>query len=450
MIQGCAIMNIEKFELLQDKILQKLNEDLQLLEAEKYNDGMSSSTQTFDSKKNIENILSASKKAAELEKVKARDAYRNIKSNPNTSQKTINLVKRNYEKSVSDYKKADLKKSNFKYATELQDNYSMEDIVSELDNDLNEASANDIAFANAEITRINNKISDLKSDTKEQKDAIETNMKNYNKTASQDKDEKLNQLKLQLEKQKEETDEKNNKKIEQLEQNKETKLDTLERRLNKLKYAKDNIKAQLSANKNNKSNNTSGDETMSEEYENFLSEKASIEEGIINAVRKLKLKHQDEALSNIQKKLGAIDVKIAALKSKLSSTTNEKKIAKINATIDKLTIKKSKLEELQQKHSDKYTDLQTKIKEEIDFNEIDELLTESDNLLKEIADDESKLLEQKNNIIPQNIKTLMEQDSNSVYLKPIILKINEEANKENPDMQKLTSLIIKYGNMRNS
>ena len=184
-------MTLEEFELLQEKLLQKLNEDINLLEEEKYNDGMSSSTQTSDSEKNILNTLYASAKKAEMDKVKARQMYDATRTNPTATQDSIDITKKNYKNKVNQYKQADLNKSNYKYASQIKDEY---EVAKEFDDDLNEATSQDIEFANNKIDQINKNISDLKTETGEQTSDLKNNIKTANKEASDDKIQKVQDI----------------------------------------------------------------------------------------------------------------------------------------------------------------------------------------------------------------------------------------------------------------
>ena len=438
-------MTLEEFELLQEKLLQKLTEDINLLEEEKYNDGMSSSTQTSDSEKNILNTLYASAKKAEMDKVKARQMYDATRTNPTATQDSIDITKKNYKNKVNQYKQADLNKSNYKYASQIKDEY---EVAKEFDDDLNEATSQDIEFANNKIDQINKNISDLKTETGEQTSDLKNNIKTANKEASDDKIQKVQDIQDRIRKQQEQIENANNKKIEQLEKNKEMKLQKLERQKEKLKNARNLLKSELN---DDKTSNTysSEDNTMKEEFDLYKKEQAELEEGIINAIRKMRLNHKEKVLDKLQKKIGKIDIKIIALQEKMKNKNlQEADIAKLQSKIEKLTAAKEKLSDSMKSVDDKYTDLEMKLKEEMLFEEIDNELQDADNLISDIDKKEEEIKKEKENLITPEIKRMLDDDTNDLFLKNIVSEIKTELNKEEPDKTKINLLIIKYGQMK--
>ena len=438
-------MTLEEFELLQEKLLQKLTEDMNLLEEEKYNDGMSSSTQTSDSEKNILNTLYASAKKAEMDKVKARQMYDATRTNPTATQDSIDITKKNYKNKVNQYKQADLNKSNYKYASQIKDEY---EVAKEFDDDLNEATSQDIEFANNKIDQINKNISDLKTETGEQTSDLKNNIKTANKEASDDKIQKVQDIQNRIRKQQEQIENANNKKIEQLEKNKEMKLQKLERQKEKLKNARNLLKSELN---DDKTSNTysSEDNTMKEEFDLYKKEQAELEEGIINAIRKMRLNHKEKVLDKLQKKIGKIDIKIIALQEKMKNKNlQEADIAKLQSKIEKLTAAKEKLSDSMKSVDDKYTDLEMKLKEEMLFEEIDNELQDADNLISDIDKKEEEIKKEKENLITPEIKRMLDDDTNDLFLKNIVSEIKTELNKEEPDKTKINLLIIKYGQMK--
>ena len=438
-------MTLEEFELLQEKLLQKLTEDMNLLEEEKYNDGMSSSTQTSDSEKNILNTLYASAKKAEMDKVKARQMYDATRTNPTATQDSIDITKKNYKNKVNQYKQADLNKSNYKYASQIKDEY---EVAKEFDDDLNEATSQDIEFANNKIDQINKNISDLKTETGEQTSDLKNNIKTANKEASDDKIQKVQDIQNRIRKQQEQIENANNKKIEQLEKNKEMKLQKLERQKEKLKNARNLLKSEL--NDDTTSNTySSEDNTMKEEFDLYKKEQAELEEGIINAIRKMRLNHKEKVLDKLQKKIGKIDIKIIALQEKMKNKNlQEADIAKLQSKIEKLTAAKEKLSDSMKSVDDKYTDLEMKLKEEMLFEEIDNELQDADNLISDIDKKEEEIKKEKENLITPEIKRMLDDDTNDLFLKNIVSEIKTELNKEEPDKTKINLLIIKYGQMK--
>ena len=438
-------MTLEEFELLQEKLLQKLTEDINLLEEEKYNDGMSSSTQTSDSEKNILNTLYASAKKAEMDKVKARQMYDAARTNPTATQDSIDITKKNYKNKVNQYKQADLNKSNYKYASQIKDEY---EVAKEFDDDLNEATSQDIEFANNKIDQINKNISDLKTETGEQTSDLKNNIKTANKEASDDKIQKVQDIQDRIRKQQEQIENANNKKIEQLEKNKEMKLQKLERQKEKLKNARNLLKSEL--NDDTTSNTySSEDNTMKEEFDLYKKEQAELEEGIINAIRKMRLNHKEKVLDKLQKKIGKIDIKIIALQEKMKNKNlQEADIAKLQSKIEKLTAAKEKLSDSMKSVDDKYTDLEMKLKEEMLFEEIDNELQDADNLISDIDKKEEEIKKEKENLITPEIKRMLDDDTNDLFLKNIVSEIKTELNKEEPDKTKINLLIIKYGQMK--
>ena len=438
-------MTLEEFELLQEKLLQKLTEDINLLEEEKYNDGMSSSTQTSDSEKNILNTLYASAKKAEMDKVKARQMYDAARTNPTATQDSIDITKKNYKNKVNQYKQADLNKSNYKYASQIKDEY---EVAKEFDDDLNEATSQDIEFANNKIDQINKNISDLKTETGEQTSDLKNNIKTANKEASDDKIQKVQDIQDRIRKQQEQIENANNKKIEQLEKNKEMKLQKLERQKEKLKNARNLLKSELN---DDKTSNTysSEDNTMKEEFDLYKKEQAELEEGIINAIRKMRLNHKEKVLDKLQKKIGKIDIKIIALQEKMKNKNlQEADIAKLQSKIEKLTAAKEKLSDSMKSVDDKYTDLEMKLKEEMLFEEIDNELQDADNLISDIDKKEEEIKKEKENLITPEIKRMLDDDTNDLFLKNIVSEIKTELNKDEPDKTKINLLIIKYGQMK--
>lgn len=438
-------MTLEEFELLQEKLLQKLTEDMNLLEEEKYNDGMSSSTQTSDSEKNVLNTLYASAKKAEMDKVKARQMYDAARTNPTATQDSIDITKKNYKNKVNQYKQADLNKSNYKYASQIKDEY---EVAKEFDDDLNEATSQDIEFANNKIDQINKNISDLKTETGEQTSDLKNNIKTANKEASDDKIQKVQDIQNRIRKQQEQIENANNKKIEQLEKNKEMKLQKLERQKEKLKNARNLLKSELN---DDKTSNTysSEDNTMKEEFDLYKKEQAELEEGIINAIRKMRLNHKEKVLDKLQKKIGKIDIKIIALQEKMKNKNlQEADIAKLQSKIEKLTAAKEKLSDSMKSVDDKYTDLEMKLKEEMLFEEIDNELQDADNLISDIDKKEEEIKKEKENLITPEIKRMLDDDTNDLFLKNIVSEIKTELNKEEPDKTKINLLIIKYGQMK--
>ena len=438
-------MTLEEFELLQEKLLQKLTEDMNLLEEEKYNDGMSSNTQTSDSEKNILNTLYASAKKAEMDKVKARQMYDATRTNPTATQDSIDITKKNYKNKVNQYKQADLNKSNYKYASQIKDEY---EVAKEFDDDLNEATSQDIEFANNKIDQINKNISDLKTETGEQTSDLKNNIKTANKEASDDKIQKVQDIQNRIRKQQEQIENANNKKIEQLEKNKEMKLQKLERQKEKLKNARNLLKSELN---DDKTSNTysSEDNTMKEEFDLYKKEQAELEEGIINAIRKMRLNHKEKVLDKLQKKIGKIDIKIIALQEKMKNKNlQEADIAKLQSKIEKLTAAKEKLSDSMKSVDDKYTDLEMKLKEEMLFEEIDNELQDADNLISDIDKKEEEIKKEKENLITPEIKRMLDDDTNDLFLKNIVSEIKTELNKEEPDKTKINLLIIKYGQMK--
>ena len=438
-------MTLEEFELLQEKLLQKLTEDINLLEEEKYNDGMSSSTQTSDSEKNILNTLYASAKKAEMDKVKARQMYDAARTNPTATQDSIDITKKNYKNKVNQYKQADLNKSNYKYASQIKDEY---EVAKEFDDDLNEATSQDIEFANNKIDQINKNISDLKTETGEQTSDLKNNIKTANKEASDDKIQKVQDIQNRIRKQQEQIENANNKKIEQLEKNKEMKLQKLERQKEKLKNARNLLKSELN---DDKTSNTdiSEDNTMKEEFDLYKKEQAELEEGIINAIRKMRIHHKEKVLDKLQKKIGKIDIKIIALQEKMKNKNlQEADIAKLQSKIEKLTAAKEKLSDSMKSVDDKYTDLEMKLKEEMLFEEIDNELQDADNLISDIDKKEEEIKKEKENLITPEIKRMLDDDTNDLFLKNIVTEIKTELNKEEPDKTKINLLIIKYGQMK--
>ena len=438
-------MTLEEFELLQEKLLQKLTEDINLLEEEKYNDGMSSNTQTSDSEKNILNTLYASAKKAEMDKVKARQMYDAARTNPTATQDSIDITKKNYKNKVNQYKQADLNKSNYKYASQIKDEY---EVAKEFDDDLNEATSQDIEFANNKIDQINKNISDLKTKTGEQTSNLKNNIKTANKEASDDKIQKVQDIQDRIRKQPEQIENANNKKIEQLEKNKEMKLQKLERQKEKLKNARNLLKSELN---DDKTSNTdiSEDNTMKEEFDLYKKEQAELEEGIINAIRKMRLNHKEKVLDKLQKKIGKIDIKIIALQEKMKNKNlQEADIAKLQSKIEKLTAAKEKLSDSMKSVDDKYTDLEMKLKEEMLFEEIDNELQDADNLISDIDKKEEEIKKEKENLITPEIKRMLDDDTNDLFLKNIVSEIKTELNKEEPDKTKINLLIIKYGQMK--
>lgn len=438
-------MTLEEFELLQEKLLQKLTEDINLLEEEKYNDGMSSSTQTSDSEKNILNTLYASAKKAEMDKVKARQMYDAARTNPTATQDSIDITKKNYKNKVNQYKQADLNKSNYKYASQIKDEY---EVAKEFDDDLNEATSQDIEFANNKIDQINKNISDLKTETGEQTSDLKNNIKTANKEASDDKIQKVQDIQDRIRKQQEQIENANNKKIEQLEKNKEMKLQKLERQKEKLKNARNLLKSELN---DDKTSNTysSEDNTMKEEFDLYKKEQAELEEGIINEIRKMRLNHKEKVLDKLQKKIGKIDIKIIALQEKMKNKNlQEADIAKLQSKIEKLTAAKEKLSDSMKSVDDKYTDLEMKLKEEMLFEEIDNELQDADNLISDIDKKEEEIKKEKENLITPEIKRMLDDDTNDLFLKNIVSEIKTELNKEEPDKTKINLLIIKYGQMK--
>lgn len=269
-------MTFEKFNLLNEKLINKLNEDaktVRLMEEEKYNDGMSSSTQTYDQSKNITNTLALQKNTAENEKIEARDKFRIAKYNPMADDRSIRLAKRNYEKAITDYKKADLKKSNYKYlqnlkkdTTQVKESYvfTKEDLLlaEEFDKDLlAESTAKDIEFANNQIERVNNAKKDLQNETSETTDELENNLKQAVSNSKIEQKSSVSALVDKLNKQQEQIQKQNEKKIEQIKKNEELKMKTLDRKLEKLKAVKSTLKTQLT---NNNQNNSSGEESQEE------------------------------------------------------------------------------------------------------------------------------------------------------------------------------------------
>ena len=438
-------MTLEEFELLQEKLLQKLTEDMNLLEEEKYNDGMSSSTQTSDSEKNILNTLYASAKKAEMDKVKARQMYDAARTNPTATQDSIDITKKNYKNKVNQYKQADLNKSNYKYASQIKDEY---EVAKEFDDDLNEATSQDIEFANNKIDQINKNISDLKTETGEQTSDLKNNIKTANKEASDDKIQKVQDIQNRIRKQQEQIENANNKKIEQLEKNKEMKLQKLERQKEKLKNARNLLKSEL--NDDTTSNTySSEDNTMKEEFDLYKKEQAELEEGIINAIRKMRLNHKEKVLDKLQKKIGKIDIKIIALQEKMKNKNlQEADIAKLQSKIEKLTAAKEKLSDSMKSVDDKYTDLEMKLKEEMLFEEIDNELQDADNLISDIDKKEEEIKKEKENLITPEIKRMLDDDTNDLFLKNIVSEIKTELNKDEPDKTKINLLIIKYGQMK--
>ena len=438
-------MTLEEFELLQEKLLQKLTEDINLLEEEKYNDGMSSNTQTSDSEKNILNTLYASAKKAEMDKVKARQMYDAARTNPTATQDSIDITKKNYKNKVNQYKQADLNKSNYKYASQIKDEY---EVAKEFDDDLNEATSQDIEFANNKIDQINKNISDLKTETGEQTSDLKNNIKTANKEASDDKIQKVQDIQNRIRKQQEQIENANNKKIEQLEKNKEMKLQKLERQKEKLKNARNLLKSEL--NDDTTSNTySSEDNTMKEEFDLYKKEQAELEEGIINAIRKMRLNHKEKVLDKLQKKIGKIDIKIIALQEKMKNKNlQEADIAKLQSKIEKLTAAKEKLSDSMKSVDDKYTDLEMKLKEEMLFEEIDNELQDADNLISDIDKKEEEIKKEKENLITPEIKRMLDDDTNDLFLKNIVSEIKTELNKEEPDKTKINLLIIKYGQMK--
>lgn len=438
-------MTLEEFELLQEKLLQKLTEDINLLEEEKYNDGMSSNTQTSDSEKNVLNTLYASAKKAEMDKVKARQMYDAARTNPTATQDSIDITKKNYKNKVNQYKQADLNKSNYKYASQIKDEY---EVAKEFDDDLNEATSQDIEFANNKIDQINKNISDLKTETGEQTSDLKNNIKTANKEASDDKIQKVQDIQDRIRKQQEQIENANNKKIEQLEKNKEMKLQKLERQKEKLKNARNLLKSELN---DDKTSNTysSEDNTMKEEFDLYKKEQAELEEGIINAIRKMRLNHKEKVLDKLQKKIGKIDIKIIALQEKMKNKNlQEADIAKLQSKIEKLTAAKEKLSDSMKSVDDKYTDLEMKLKEEMLFEEIDNELQDADNLISDIDKKEEEIKKEKENLITPEIKRMLDDDTNDLFLKNIVSEIKTELNKEEPDKTKINLLIIKYGQMK--
>lgn len=438
-------MTLEEFELLQEKLLQKLTEDINLLEEEKYNDGMSSSTQTSDSEKNVLNTLYASAKKAEMDKVKARQMYDAARTNPTATQDSIDITKKNYKNKVNQYKQADLNKSNYKYASQIKDEY---EVAKEFDDDLNEATSQDIEFANNKIDQINKNISDLKTQTGEQTSDLKNNIKTANKEASDDKIQKVQDIQNRIRKQQEQIENANNKKIEQLEKNKEMKLQKLERQKEKLKNARNLLKSELN---DDKTSNTysSEDNTMKEEFDLYKKEQAELEEGIINAIRKMRMHHKEKVLDKLQKKIGKIDIKIIALQEKMKNKNlQEADIAKLQSKIEKLTAAKEKLSDSMKSVDDKYTDLEMKLKEEMLFEEIDNELRDADNLISDIDKKEEEIKKEKENLITPEIKRMLDDDTNDLFLKNIVSEIKTELNKEEPDKTKINLLIIKYGQMK--
>lgn len=438
-------MTLEEFELLQEKLLQKLTEDINLLEEEKYNDGMSSNTQTSDSEKNVLNTLYASAKKAEMDKVKARQMYDAARTNPTATQDSIDITKKNYKNKVNQYKQADLNKSNYKYASQIKDEY---EVAKEFDDDLNEATSQDIEFANNKIDQINKNISDLKTETGEQTSDLKNNIKTANKEASDDKIQKVQDIQDRIRKQQEQIENANNKKIEQLEKNKEMKLQKLERQKEKLKNARNLLKSELN---DDKTSNTysSEDNTMKEEFDLYKKEQAELEEGIINAIRKMRLNHKEKVLDKLQKKIGKIDIKIIALQEKMKNKKlQEADIAKLQSKIEKLTAAKEKLSDSMKSVDDKYTDLEMKLKEEMLFEEIDNELRDADNLISDIDKKEEEIKKEKENLITPEIKRMLDDDTNDLFLKNIVSEIKTELNKEEPNKTKINLLIIKYGQMK--
>ena len=438
-------MTLEEFELLQEKLLQKLTEDINLLEEEKYNDGMSSNTQTSDSEKNILNTLYASAKKAEMDKVKARQMYDAARTNPTATQDSIDITKKNYKNKVNQYKQADLNKSNYKYASQIKDEY---EVAKEFDDDLNEATSQDIEFANNKIDQINKNISDLKTETGEQTSDLKNNIKTANKEASDDKIQKVQDIQNRIRKQQEQIENANNKKIEQLEKNKEMKLQKLERQKEKLKNARNLLKSELN---DDKTSNTysSEDSTMKEEFDLYKKEQVELEEGIINAIRKMRIHHKEKVLDKLQKKIGKIDIKIIALQEKMKNKNlQEADIAKLQSKIEKLTAAKEKLSDSMKSVDDKYTDLEMKLKEEMLFEEIDNELQDADNLISDIDKKEEEIKKEKENLITPEIKRMLDDDTNDLFLKNIVSEIKTELNKDEPDKTKINLLIIKYGQMK--
>lgn len=438
-------MTLDEFELLQEKLLQKLTEDMNLLEEEKYNDGMSSNTQTSDSEKNVLNTLYASAKKAEMDKVKARQMYDTARTNPTATQDSIDITKKNYKNKVNQYKQADLNKSNYKYASQIKDEY---EVAKEFDDDLNEATSQDIEFANNKIDQINKNISDLKTETGEQTSDLKNNIKIADKEASDDKIQKVQDIQNRIRKQQEQIENANNKKIEQLEKNKEMKLQKLERQKEKLKNARNLLKSELNDDKTTDTY-SSEDNTMKEEFDLYKKEQAELEEGIINAIRKMRIHHKEKVLDKLQKKIGKIDIKIIALQEKMKNKNlQEADIAKLQSKIEKLTAAKEKLSDSMKSVDDKYTDLEMKLKEEMLFEEIDNELQDADNLISDIDKKEEEIKKEKENLITPEIKRMLDDDTNDLFLKNIVSEIKTELNKEEPDKTKINLLIIKYGQMK--
>ena len=226
------------------------------------------------------------------------------------------------------------------------------------------------------------------------------------------------------------------------------KLQKLERQKEKLKNARNLLKSELN---DDKTSNTysSEDNTMKEEFDLYKKEQAELEEGIINAIRKMRLNHKEKVLDKLQKKIGKIDIKIIALQEKMKNKNlQEADIAKLQSKIEKLTAAKEKLSDSMKSVDDKYTDLEMKLKEEMLFEEIDNELQDADNLISDIDKKEEEIKKEKENLITPEIKRMLDDDTNDLFLKNIVSEIKTELNKEEPDKTKINLLIIKYGQMK--
>lgn len=443
--------SFNEIDLLSQKIINKLNEDAMLLEAESYDDGfISSKTDRKDDDENkVLQTLTANKNKSELEKNDAREVYRNIKYNPNVDKNTLKIAKQNYERKIADYKKADLTRANYKLAVKNNINEDIKDmpeslynIVKGFDDDLNdlEESSQEIQFANNELTRLKTKLKDIKDNTNKEEEKASIKNKEANSEYETDKKDSIASLENSLQKRKENIELANDKKIEQLKKSEETKINNIERRIEKVKNIKANAKAELSDTSNTETNNSQIEEQLLTEDE--------ILEGLRHFIVNKRMDH-------VAKKQGKVNLLIQKYENKINELEKQeptekitKKLDQYKATLSELKNKQDMIAQKYKSANDKLAKYESKHVLESFTSECDKDLKDLDNLIslaESVLNENDHYNEKdKSNLYTPEIQRILNDNTNDLFLKRIIQSLKEELEKENPNKIIINSLILKY------
>ena len=422
-------MKNDKLNDLSNKLLQKLNEDYALFEAND-GDGLSGNNTSIDQKKATKKVLSNKAKEIEAETQEA-NAAKNAIQNPRGRA----IWQQKHKKLVIDREDEKNRIRKFDFATGLEEEYLNIDELSdndycllaeEFEMDLNEAgdALNQYKeIKQAEFAKqkeeLNDKSKDLTANQSELKDTqAAEKQKESTELADKQAEEqkKLQEKQAELDKQKEEVAKAEAKKMEQIKQAEE-----------KQKEAQNNM-------------------NLSEGFKERRNEK--------------KWEKLSKAKGDISVKLDELYKKQKEIKGKIADTTNDRRRDKYQNKLLDIEGKIRELEASLQTAINKYEHMDDKIasqefkqslKEEIEFNIfIDDINMPEPNDESLKDDEDEKVLEVvnksvgKENNLQSQFSSILNTKTDDPMLLRIIAEIKIELANADPDTKKLQELKMKF------